>query len=171
MPRIHATSIGKVVASKIRSLKLLNSILSQLWRGKSGWKTKLLKWNNDYFYGKIEFADSKVCAKMMEKGMWCLNSGALFPERWPQSENWRDCKFSSTSMWVRIYGIPMRARSEKNLRWFAEMSGCITYFKWDDNFESVLKDFFMCKVEANTTNPISPGWFILVAGKANLDLI
>lgn len=78
MPRIHATSIGKVVASKIRSLKLLNSILSQLWRGKSGWKTKLLKWNNDCFYVKIEFADSKVCAKMMEKGMWCLNSGALF---------------------------------------------------------------------------------------------
>lgn len=61
-----------------------------------------MEWNKDCFFVGFEFKDVVICARMVERGPWCLNDGVILLERWPQPENWKDCKFSSMSLWVRV---------------------------------------------------------------------
>lgn len=86
---LGAAAVGKFLAPKVGSLKLLTSILRRLWWNEKDWRVKILDKKAGSFIVGVEFQSLAVCSRMVDKGPWVFNGEVLLLEHWPSRSDAR----------------------------------------------------------------------------------
>lgn len=155
--------VCKLVSGKTINKYRFEEVLGKIW--KLDKEAEYLKVEKDLIL--VNFKTEKDQSKILDGGPWSIDNSDILMQKWENGMMGEDFNNTKINIWVQLHRLPFELRNPKAAKKLAEIAGKVKegYGQKNESDNTYGGEFQKFRIELDTSNPITPGFFLERQGR------